>query len=503
MDKFYDKAIQDSTDWGGDSSTGGLRVTGKRVQEYIKGRFARSEQRLDATTAVVRSGVYQTGTQADGGLWYDATYEAQLHAGDVVSCSGASSNMLVFDKATMQRVGYATPSGDTYKATKDMVVYFGGSAKGDTGTWKVTPSKKTSTEDSFDVLADALAAASKRAGTLCVQLGREVDAANAERARIQQTLGHYSTRPDIKLTATETGVAISKDGVKVEKEGWAIAEFTAVKGNEYLLKPGTMDGNVCLFAEKITKEETRNIDYTYTSNEDGTVATAKAVYGGKTHSYTYAHTYNDEGNVIGTTITDDQTGEEVSTLPYQFRTTVGTYQPMTVLNAEAELPEDGYCRLVSHFQSDTSLTVVVSYNIADADLTMLVVRDGFTASVCTQLSNLSKRISTVAERLAEVDDYCTQALREIGSMARDLYSHDTKELPLLCGQPSILFGKGTPQESVVPVNWKQYDWVTDTGYDWNGQPSALGQQYINISATTGGRYIAVPNDDGSLSWKNF
>lgn len=503
MDKFYDKAIQDSTDWGGDSSTGGLRVTGKRVQEYIKGRFARSEQRLNATSAVVRSGVYQTNTQADGGLWYDVTYEASLRAGDVVSCSGTSSNMLVFDKATMQRVGYATPGGDTYKAAKDMVVYFGGSAKGDMGTWKVTPSKKESVEGALDTLADAIASAALRSGTLIAELASAADDTGDAMNRIQQTLGHYSARPDIKLVATETGVAISKDGVKVEKEGWAIAEFTAVKGNEYLMKPGTMDGSVCLFAEKITKEETRNIDYTYTSNEDGTVATARAVYGGKEHSYTYTHTYNDEGNVTGTTITDDQTGEEVATLPYQFRTTVGTYQPMTVLNAEAELPKDGYCRLVSHFQSDASLTVVVSYNTADANLTMQVVRDGFTASVCTQLSNLSKRISTVAERLAQVDDYCTQALREIGSMARDVYSHDTKDLPLLCGQPSILFAHGTPQEAVVPVNWKQYDWTTDTGYDWNGQPSAMGQQYINIDATTGGRYIAVPNDNGSLSWKNF
>lgn len=105
--------------------------------------------------------------------------------------------------------------------------------------------------------------------------------------------------------------------------------------------------------------------------------------------------------------------------------------------------------------------------------------------------------------IAELQKQLTQALREIGSMARDVYSHDTKDLPLLCGQPSILFAHGTPQEAVVPVNWKQYDWTTDTGYDWNGQPSALGQQYINIDATTGGRYIAVPNDNGSLSWKNF
>ena len=50
---------------------------------------------------------------------------------------------------------------------------------------------------------------------------------------------------------------------------------------------------------------------------------------------------------------------------------------------------------------------------------------------------------------------------------------DYSALPLLCGQPPILYGEGTPQKSVVPLNWKQFDPVTNTGYNWNGTPSAL------------------------------
>ena len=37
--EYYDKKIGPTTDWGGDSSTGGLQVKGSRVQEYIKGEF--------------------------------------------------------------------------------------------------------------------------------------------------------------------------------------------------------------------------------------------------------------------------------------------------------------------------------------------------------------------------------------------------------------------------------------------------------------------------------
>ena len=82
---------------------------------------------------------------------------------------------------------------------------------------------------------------------------------------------------------------------------------------------------------------------------------------------------------------------------------------------------------------------------------------------------------------------------------------DYSALPLLCGQPPILYGEGTPQESVVPLNWKQFDPVTNTGYNWTGTPSALGQTYINISATSNGRYTAVPDvtDPYNLKWINF
>ena len=41
MAKVYDKPINLSTNWGGDSSTGNLPVSGRRVQELIKNTFAK------------------------------------------------------------------------------------------------------------------------------------------------------------------------------------------------------------------------------------------------------------------------------------------------------------------------------------------------------------------------------------------------------------------------------------------------------------------------------
>lgn len=215
--------------------------------------------------------------------------------------------------------------------------------------------------------------------------------------RIKQTLGAYSDREDVVLKPKETNKAISSDGVKVTKQGWAIAEFTAEKGNEYLFKPNVIDGSVCVFAEYITSIETRGIDYTYTYNEDGTIATATATYLGKTHVYTYEWTV--EAGVNTPTIKEGDT--IVSNLPMTYETKVGTYSPLVKLNEDAELPIDGYCRYMSHFKGNSSIKIVVSYKVGTADLTMKVLRDGVLASISTQLGNLSQKEDETRKKVEE------------------------------------------------------------------------------------------------------
>jgi len=77
---------------------------------------------------------------------------------------------------------------------------------------------------------------------------------------------------------------------------------------------------------------------------------------------------------------------------------------------------------------------------------------------------------------------------------------DNETIPLLCGQPMILFGSGAPTDGTAPSNWIS---LADGGYDWNGTPSALGQTYINVSAESNGRYTAVRNGNMGLTWVNF
>lgn len=212
--------------------------------------------------------------------------------------------------------------------------------------------------------------------------------------QLNALIGMYEPRPDITLTSLEEGKVINASGVKVAKSGWAIAEFTAQLGNVYLFNPGATASDVCVFAEKIDKVETRGVDYAYTYDAKGNPLTAKATYNGATHSYTYTNTYTtqDGHESLSVVITDDQTGKTVEYLPQTYQTTVGAYQPMVRLNENAELPKDGYCRFVSNFQTSDSIRIAVSYKVDSADLVMKVVRSGMVASMCTQLSKINQKV---------------------------------------------------------------------------------------------------------------
>ena len=237
-------------------------------------------------------------------------------------------------------------------------------------------------------------------------------------ARIQESMGIYSDRPDITLMAKETNKAISADGVKVTKVDWAIAEFTAELGNIYLFKPGETSSDVCVFAEYIDKVETRAIDYAYTYDDSGRVLTAKATYNGKTYTYTYDYSTDE-------TVITDQENNKVSSLPSVYTTTVGAYNPMIILNADAELPKDGYCRFVSNFTTASSIKIVVSYKVNSANLTMKVVRDGSTANMCSQLAKINKKVDDIADKQVTKNKIFIHTCKEGG-----VIQLDNKDIPL-------------------------------------------------------------------------
>ena len=271
-------------------------------------------------------------------------------------------------------------------------------SKADASTEKANAAAVAAEKVDATLANDVLTVTDRNGESTSLQLASyaEVGDVVSEVKHLSETMGAYTDRPDIVLTAKETNKAISASGAKVNKSGWAIAEFTAEKGNVYLFKPNVIDDSVCIFAEYIQSVETRGIDYTYTYNPDGTTATATATYLGATHTYTY--TYAEDKSCVIT----DETGVAVDALPMVYETKVGTYSPLVSLNADAELPKDGYCRYMSHFKGNSAIKVVVSYKVGVADLTMKVTRDGVLASVSTQLGNLSQKEDETRKKIDEL-----------------------------------------------------------------------------------------------------
>ena len=119
-------------------------------------------------------------------------------------------------------------------------------------------------------------------------------------------------------------------------------------------------------------------------------------------------------------------------------------------------------------------------------------------SAAENAQNTADNAKAEVESVGSDKDALIQDMEQAVILERKGYN----SIPLLCGQPMILFGAGTPQESIVPTNWIQFNPETGEGYNWNGTPSAEGQTYINTAADTNGHYTAV-KIGYNLIWKPF
>jgi hypothetical protein len=145
-----------------------------------------------------------------------------------------------------------------------------------------------------------------------------------------------------------------------------------------------------------------------------------------------------------------------------------------------------------------------AYTLNDCGIEMKEGAEGSAWFTNTYTQNIPDALSQIAKVTmpdAQADIAAnTEGIEKLSGLVTDPATDaDFYELPKLMGQPMKLFGNGTPQASVVPDNWIQ---LADGGFDWNGVPSAIGQEYINTAVETGGHYIAVRTDNMSLKWVN-
>lgn len=100
--KIYDEEINEKTDWGGDESTGGAPVSGRRIQEFIKGQYNKLESDIqeirnslvgsDYTARIdVSTPMYNTVSYGTTGHYIDFTFQINhksgMPTGEAVICT--------------------------------------------------------------------------------------------------------------------------------------------------------------------------------------------------------------------------------------------------------------------------------------------------------------------------------------------------------------------------------------------------------------------------------
>lgn len=86
--EYYDQKINKNTDWGGDTSTGGLQVKGSRIQEFIKEQLQNLED-ADGAAAVKNPSVF-------------GAFVEDVSPKSASTDAGSDYDMVVYDKVKNQ-----------------------------------------------------------------------------------------------------------------------------------------------------------------------------------------------------------------------------------------------------------------------------------------------------------------------------------------------------------------------------------------------------------------
>ena len=120
MKDIWDKPITADTDWGGDASTGGLPVSGKIVQEYIKSRLKTDDQ----LKAFIKAYLDENGMSENQGYVTLATEQTIKAIKDFEAGLKIGGSLITYDKdlnAFILRANLVTEGGITARALLDEV----------------------------------------------------------------------------------------------------------------------------------------------------------------------------------------------------------------------------------------------------------------------------------------------------------------------------------------------------------------------------------------------
>lgn len=273
--------------------------------------------------------------------------------------------------------------------------------------------------------------AAKQSETKAEQIVTEV---MAGLAFLNRDLGVYDTAISIPMSVEKSGKYVDQDGQEKSNSSMGISAPVEIKsGNIYLLQCAKAVGTgVALFSRKVTNTYDKVIKYSYTYNDDGTIATATADYDPE---LIYSYSYDDEGNA---TITIG--GETVQELPATHNVTESFYEPLFRTN-DASMPKLGYYLLLC----TKDMEVVVSAGITDiTDKSLLGVRYGIFSSIATNFVGApgQKVIAQAFAELFAIVQALSDQVDRAGHLKVDVL--DMANLPKVCGEEMFVTGDGAP-----------------------------------------------------------
>lgn len=142
-----------------------------------------------------------------------------------------------------------------------------------------------------------------------------------------------------------------------------------------------------------------------------------------------------------------------------------------------------------------------TYKLDDCGLEIVEGASG--AGIITALygQNIPDKLGEIARReMDETIERITDLEADKADLEAEVARLSAIDPDMKYGQPRILWGAGTPAESVVPSNWKQ---LADGGNNWMGKPAFVGQVYINTSVSSGGMYIGYLTSSYTLEWRQI
>ena len=290
--------------------------------------------------------------------------------------------------------------------------------------------------------------------------------------RIARDFGRYANPIEQVLqNATQGKYVDATTGLTVNDSAYSISQPINLLAGDILLIPSASAvlAACSVVSRIVTNTYDKAILYTYTYDEQGRIATAKADYNSTIYT---AHYPDDETSAPDYWIYG---AEHLTDLPTTHSVTESFYEPL-VKQSVAAMPDEGY---YVYLASRNMEVVISAFNATINGGKIIRVGWGIFKNIATnfvghpQQRVIADYLCSLAERVAGIEGKLLNGLDRL-KVGHLIIGHELGGLNVngnICLQ-----GAGEPAEAILPINW---DFAAYG--DWKGIPQFIGQEYVDIT----------------------